>query len=126
MSTLDEQIATWTRAEQAGDTDRLDELLHPQFLAVGPYGFILDRDQWKARFSAGLHYERFAFHPDTDTRIIDRAAIVVGTQTQQGTHQGRPVDGTLRTTVVLADDQAQWKIVALCLSLGSPPNPQSA
>jgi hypothetical protein len=82
MTTLDEQISSWTQAEQAGDADRLDTLLHPQFVAVGPYGFVLDREQWKARFSHGLHHDRFAFHPDTETRIIDRTAIVVGTQTQ--------------------------------------------
>ncbi len=36
MTTLDEQITAWTKAEQAGDTDLLDTLLHPQFLAVAP------------------------------------------------------------------------------------------
>jgi hypothetical protein len=121
MSTLDEQISSWTHAEQAGDADRLETLLHPQFLAVGPYGFVLDREQWKARFSHGLHYDRFAFHPDTETRIIDRTALVVGTQTQQGQHQGHPVEGTLRATIVLTDEPS-WRILGLHLSLGAPPN----
>ena len=66
MTTLDEQITAWTKAEQAGDTDLLDTLLHPQFLAVGPYGSILDRDQWKARFCGRLHYEHSGWDEEPD------------------------------------------------------------
>jgi hypothetical protein len=29
MTTLDEQISSWSQAEQAGDAGRLDTLLHP-------------------------------------------------------------------------------------------------
>jgi hypothetical protein len=58
VSSLDELIASWARAELEGDSDTLGTLLHSRFLAVGPYGFLLDREQWKQRFAGGLVGER--------------------------------------------------------------------
>jgi ketosteroid isomerase-like protein len=125
MASLDERIDSWIRAEQEGDAEGLESLLHPRFLAVGPYGFILNREQWKGRFAGGLKYHSFAFQPDAQTRTLERTAIVVGTQTQQGEHQGRPVDGAFRVTIVFAEDP-DWKIIAIHISLRNLPNAGAA
>ncbi|GAA2068842.1 hypothetical protein GCM10009801_17580 [Streptomyces albiaxialis] len=93
-------MAAWARAEREGDAGALDGLLHPDFLAVGPYGFLLRRAQWLERFGHGLAYTDFEFAPDTPTRYGDGSAVVVGTQTQRGTQKGQPVEGSFRVTLV--------------------------
>jgi hypothetical protein len=124
MINLNDRIATWVRAELAGDTTALDDLLHPLFRGVGPFGFVLDRRQWLARFDEGLRYTAFEFTVDGDTWSIDRALFVVGTQTQQGAHQGRAVDGAFRVSLVFTGENCL--LTAAHLSLRTPPGPPPA
>ncbi|MFE2431691.1 nuclear transport factor 2 family protein [Streptomyces sp. NPDC059373] len=120
MTTLDEQLTAWAGAELKGDAHALGTLLHPDFLAVGPVGFVLNREQWLQRFTDGLNYTAFAFAPDTDTRYIGGNAFVIGTQTQQGSYRGHPIDGIFRVTLVFTGDP-EWRIVAAHISLRTPP-----
>lgn len=120
MSSVDDVISAWVQAELKGDTESLDSLLHPQFLSVGPYGFILDREQWKARFGGGLSYRSFSFEARSPARTFGGAQVVIGSLEQSGEFLQRPVEGTLRVTLVLAQDP-DWKIVAMHISLGNPP-----
>lgn len=114
---LQQVLSVWEAAERAGDAPALDALLHPQFLFVGPFGFLLDRQQWQERFTSGdLRSTSFAFTPDTPMRHFGTTTVAVGTQDQTGTHQGQPVDGQFRGTLVLVLDTI-W--------LGRPP-PQPA
>jgi hypothetical protein len=62
MPTFDDQIGDWTRAELHGDIEALDALLHPDFLGVGPFGFVLSRDEWVQRLRDGLRYTAFDWH----------------------------------------------------------------
>jgi hypothetical protein len=121
MTTPRDQVAAWARAELDGDSGTLARLLHRDFLGVGPFGFLLDREQWLRRFGEGLDYTAFEFTPDTDVRSIGDAAFVVGTQTQQGSHQGRPIDGAFRVTLVLTGPDCL--LAAAHLSLRTPPGP---
>ncbi|WP_051939189.1 nuclear transport factor 2 family protein [Phaeacidiphilus oryzae] len=102
MSAIENLLTDWSRAELAGDGKALAELLHEEFLAVGPFGFLLDRGQWAGRFENGLEYGEFGFVPDGAVRRFGDTALVVGTQTQRGSHQGRPIDGSFRVTLVIA------------------------
>ena len=120
MTTLDDQVTTWARAELSGDAHTLGALLHPEFLSVGPFGFLLDREQWIQRFADGLKYTAFEFAPDTDTRHVGGSALVIGTQTHQGSHRGRSVDGAFRVTLVFTGDP-EWRLVAAHMSLRTPP-----
>ena len=97
----------------------LDVLLHPDFVGVGPYGFVLDREQWLARFGDGLHYDAFEFTRLAQPRSFDSTSIVIGTQSQRGAYNGRPVEGVFRASIVLVGAQAS--IAHMQLSLGSPP-----
>jgi hypothetical protein len=124
MTTLDDQITAWARAELSEDPAAFEALLHPEFLAVGPFGFLLNREQWMHRFAGGLHYTAFDFAPDTKPRIIGGTAFVVGTQTQQGNHQGRPVDGAFRVTLAFVGEP-EWLLAAVHLSLRTPPGQES-
>jgi hypothetical protein len=120
VATIDERLATWSRAELAGDAAALDALLHPDFVGVGPFGFVLSRDQWLRRFADGLHYTQFDFTRDGEPRFVGGCAIAVGRQHQAGKYQQQPADGDFRTTLVFTGD-ASPQLVHLQVSLGSPP-----
>ena len=47
-------VQRWAAAEAHNDAATLDGLLDGGFAGVGPFGFILTRDQWLARFTNGL------------------------------------------------------------------------
>jgi hypothetical protein len=116
---VEDQVTSWTRAELAGDTRALDALLHPEFIGVGPFGFVLDRRQWSARFAEGLTYTAFGLTFDTQTRVMGETAFVVGTQTQSGDHRGQRIDGAFRVSLVFTG--ADWLLTSLHLSLRYPP-----
>jgi Domain of unknown function (DUF4440) len=57
MSTTADQIdelgARWVAAELAGDTDTLESIVTDEFRLVGPFGFVLNKDQWLDRYRSG-------------------------------------------------------------------------
>ena len=120
---LRQVLDRWVAAELAGDAAALGAVLLPEFLFAGPFGYLLDREQWLARFTAGDRYHTvftsFDFTLDIPVRIIRDTALVIGTQEQTGTHQGDPVDGQFRSTVVLIRDPS-WLITGMHLSLRRP------
>ena len=122
---LQRLVDRWAAAERAGDPSELDALLHEQFVFVGPYGYLLDRQEWLARFVPGdRHYTAFStftFTADIPTRVVGDTALVVGTQRQTGVHQGERVDGHYRGTLVLVRDP-EWLVTGLHLSLPEPPD----
>jgi len=128
MSTLPAELRQvldrWVAAELAGAAAALGTVLHPQFLFAGPFGYLLDRAQWLARFTAGDRYHTvftsFDSTVDIPARIIGGTALIIGTREQTGTHQGEPVNGQFRSTVVLIRDPS-WLITGIHLSLRRPP-----
>ncbi|SEL99166.1 nuclear transport factor 2 family protein [Streptacidiphilus jiangxiensis] len=120
MSALMERLTAWAAAERSGDAAALDGLLHQEFRGVGPFGFVLDREQWLRRFADGLHYSEFAFTSDFDIREVTGTAVVIGTQVQSGSYQGRPTDGSFRVTLILTGGP-QWRLLGAHLSLRTPP-----
>ena len=132
MSTLPAELQQvldrWVAAELAGDAAALDAVLHPQFLFAGPFGYLLDREQWLARFTAGDQYHTvftsFDFTVDIPVRVIRDTALVVGTQEQTGTHQEEPVDGQFRSTVVLIRDRTGSSPACTSACAGHPERPR--
>ncbi len=111
-------VAAWADAERAGDSTALDALLHPEFVGIGPFGFVLDRAQWLERFANGLNYTSFDFTLDFPVRFVDGCALVIGTQRQSGDFGGMPADGEFRVGLVFS---AGAKLAAVQVSLGKPP-----
>lgn len=118
---LAQVLDRWTAAELAGDAAALDALLDAQFLFAGPYGFLLDRQQWQERFTSGdLRFTAFSFTVDAPVRRFGDTAVLVGTQAQRATHRGSPVDGDFRGTLLLTSGPA-WRVGGIHLSLRRPP-----
>lgn len=120
---LQSVVDRWVEAELAGDAARLDAVLHTEFVFAGPYGYLLDRRAWLARFTPddphATSFSTFSFTPDIPARVVGDTALVVGTQRQTGTHQGE-VAGAYRGTLVLVRDPT-WLLVGIHLSLPEPP-----
>src|SRR5262249_54360480 len=95
---LRELTDRWAAAEVAGDVDALAALATADFRLVGPFGFILDKDQWLDRYASGDFVTTTLDYEQLDLRRHGDTAIVIGTQTQEAAYKGTPSDGAFRTT----------------------------
>jgi hypothetical protein len=109
-------------AERAGDVAALDVLLDPQFVGIGPRGFVLTREQWLERYRTGsLQNQEFAWE-DVQVRDFRDAAVSLGVQAQQTTYQGHDSSGRFRGTLVTVRKDGRWLIASVHLSpLAEPP-----
>jgi ketosteroid isomerase-like protein len=113
--------AAWVDAELAADIDRLDALATDDFRLVGPFGFVLDKQQWLDRYRSGdFSTTTLAWH-DIDVREYDDSVVTIGTQSQQASYKGSPSHGDFRITHVFVRDGNSWKIASMQLSPTSPP-----
>jgi ketosteroid isomerase-like protein len=108
----------WAEAERHGDVAALDALLHEDFVGVGPLGFVLDRQQWLGpRRGGDLKNSTFEWQ-DPSVRVFGDTAVVVGTQIQESTYQGRDASGRFRVTQIVARTGAddRWVLAGMHLS----------
>jgi ketosteroid isomerase-like protein len=110
----------WADAERAMDAAALDPLLDPDFMAVGPLGFVLSRAQWLERYRSGLHNTAFSWQ-DVHLRDLGDTAITIGVQDQQTTYQGNDASGRFRISHVFVRRGDQWRIAHIQLSGPLPP-----
>ena len=120
MSTTTEQIrdlgGRWVDAEVAADVETLEALATEDFRLVGPFGFILDKQQWLDRYRSGdFSTTTLAWH-DVDVREYGDTAIAIGTQTQQAAYRGSPSNGDFRVTHVFVRAGHDWAIASIQLS----------
>jgi ketosteroid isomerase-like protein len=112
----------WAAAEERGDTEVLAGLAADGFRLVGPLGFVLDRDQWLARYSGGALVTEKLDWDEVEVRDFGTTAIAVGVHAQVAKHQGNPVNGRFRATHVLVRDEDRWRLAGIHLSpIGGPP-----
>jgi ketosteroid isomerase-like protein len=113
----------WAAAERDEDVAALDTLLHPEFVGVGPRGFVLTRGQWLERYRSGdLRNQAFAWE-DVQVRDFGDTALAVGVWDQQTTYKGQDVSGRFRATQVAVRRDGRWLIAGVHLSgpLVEPP-----
>jgi ketosteroid isomerase-like protein len=110
----------WSAAEQANDAKGLDAVLAPDFVGVGPLGFVLDRQQWLTRFDNGLHNTRFTI-ANPVVHEHGSTTVVVAELDQQTTWQGSDNSGRYRITLVTVDDRLVSAHVGP-LQRGGPPS----
>jgi hypothetical protein len=92
-------VRRWAAAEAHNDAATLDGLLDGGFAGVGPFGFILTRDQWLARFTNGLVNRSFTV-TDLQVRDYGTTAVGIGVLAQETSWQGSDNSGRFRVTLV--------------------------
>jgi ketosteroid isomerase-like protein len=113
---------TYVDAELHGDVDALDDLLTDDFRAVGPLGFIVDKQRWLDRYRTGELENTTITWNDVEARVHGDAAIVIGRWDQQSSHQGNAVNGTFRVTQTFVHDDGRWRLAGVQLSpIAQPP-----
>jgi ketosteroid isomerase-like protein len=119
-------VRQWAAAEQDNDAGALEGLLAGDFVGVGPLGFVLDRDQWLARFGNGLENRAFAVE-DAQVRDYGDAAVVVGVLAQETSFQGDDNSGRFRLTLVAVRPTDRWLLAGAHIGMlrqpsGPPPS----
>jgi ketosteroid isomerase-like protein len=110
-----ELLDRWAKAELDGDVDAYDELLAPDFVGVGPVGFVLDRQQWAQRHRRDLKNHEFEIL-DPQVRVYEDTSVVVAVQRQRTSAMGRDTSGSFRLVAVAVKDADQWTLAHIQLS----------
>jgi len=116
----------WAAAELRGDTASLGRILADDFIAVGPRGFMLTKEQWLSRHDSGsLTYEGFEWNEVT-VRVHGNAAVMIGRQTARAVYEDGDVRHEIRdqfrATLVFVDQEGRWLLLGLQLSpIAGPP-----
>jgi ketosteroid isomerase-like protein len=116
----------WAAAELGGDTTSLQGIMADDFVAVGPRGFVLTKEQWINRHESGsLKYGSFGLD-EAEVRTYEDAAILVCRQTAAGVYEDEnglyDIDESFRATLVFVKQDGSWRLAGLQLSpiLGRP------
>jgi ketosteroid isomerase-like protein len=112
----------WAEAERNADTDTLDDLAAAGFRLVGPFGFVLDKAQWLARYQTGALQTSSLVWDEVDVREYGDTAVAIGRHTQRAAYQGRTADGQFRATHVFTREGDGWMLVSQHLSQAAPPS----
>jgi ketosteroid isomerase-like protein len=114
-------VRRWTAAEERNDAATLDGLLADEFAGVGPFGFILTRDQWLARFTNGLVNRSFTV-TDLQVRDYGTTAVGIGVLAQETSWQGGDNSGRFRVTLVAVRAGEGWRLAHVHIGpLQAPP-----
>ena len=100
-------VQRWAAAKEKNDAGALDGLLAGEFAGAGPFGFILTRDQWLARFTNGLVNRSFTV-TDLQVRDYGTAAVGIGVLVQETSWQGNDNSGRFRVTLVAIRADDRW------------------
>jgi ketosteroid isomerase-like protein len=116
----------WAAAELSGDTVTLGRILAEDFVAVGPRGFMLTREQWLFRHDSGsLTYTVFEWD-EVRVRVHGNAAVMVGRQSASAVYEDgemrHEIQDQFRATLVFVEEQGSWLLLGLHLSpIAGPP-----
>ena len=116
----------WAAAELRGDTATLGRILAEDFVAVGPRGFMLTKEQWLSRHDSGnLTYEAFEWDEVT-VRVHGKAAVIIGRQTAGAVYEDgdvkHEIQDQFRATLVFVEEGGRWLLLGLHLSpIAEPP-----
>ncbi len=100
----------WTDAEVRGDVGFLERMLADDFVGIGPFGFMLTREQWLARYRSGDLRNESVTLDEVLVRGYGDTAVIVGRQTQRTFFQGRDVSGRFRTTLICVRQAGDWRV----------------
>ncbi len=128
MPTTADQIhelgTRWVAAELDADLATLEALVTDDFHLVGPYGFVLDKEQWLDRYRSGDLVTNVMTWHDVALREYGEAVVSIATQSQEASYRGTPSNGNFRITHFFVRAGDRWAIAGMQLSptySGTPP-----
>lgn len=115
---LDERLAAFTAAFQAGDADALDGMLAPHYAHTNNSSPPTERDDWLANIQRSRAAQTSASarptfsNSDVKVRVSGDTAVVTGLSTMRGERDGKPFGLKIRFTNVWAWNGEDWFRVA--------------
>jgi ketosteroid isomerase-like protein len=116
VSAPEEEVLAAERALQAAmrasDVERLDRLLHPELLAVGPDGSLVDKATDLASHRDGIFEIAELEEEDVQARVVGDVAVTFVVLRIRGRIGGAQASGRMRYTRTWVRDGAAWRVVA--------------
>jgi ketosteroid isomerase-like protein len=100
----------------ASDVAALEQLLHPELLAVGPDGQMIDRAGDLAAHRAGVFTIAELAEEEVRVRVVGAVAVTFVVLRVRGTMGDEEVSGRMRYTRTWARDGGAWRVVAAHIS----------
>jgi hypothetical protein len=135
MTTSDQQIVSLTtdevskllerfsQAQTLSDLDALSELLTDDFKLVGPFGFVVPKEQWLEQFATGaLQIESLEWDEiDIRTHAYAGFAIAIARLTQSATYAQSRSDGQFRVSAIAIGHGTAWQLAGIHYSAIAAP-----
>ncbi len=119
-SQLKDLSREWMKAEVSGDVAYIEHTLADDFLAIGPRGYMLNKEDWLARYRSGDLKNDSLSLDDVRVRVYGDAAVVTGIELQKGTYKNQPIPAQLRTSLVWVRQGEVWRLAGAQMSPLSP------
>jgi ketosteroid isomerase-like protein len=100
----------------AGDVDELDRLLHPDLLAVGPDGQLVDKAGDLAAHRSGVVTISELTEEDVRLVIVGETAVTFVVLALRGAIAEQEVSGRMRYTRTWTRDGGSWRVLAAHIS----------
>jgi ketosteroid isomerase-like protein len=107
-------------AMRASDVDALDRLLHPDLLAVGPDGALVDKAGDLGAHRSGVFTISELDEEDVEVRVADTTAVTFVVLRVCGTIAGEDVSGRMRYTRTWVRDEDGWRVIAAHIAPARP------
>ena len=99
-------------AMRASDVDALDELLHPDLLAVGPDGRLADKADDLGAHASGVFRIDALDEEELRVRVVGETAVTFVVLRVRGAIADEDVSGRMRYTRTWTRDGGTWRVVA--------------
>jgi ketosteroid isomerase-like protein len=96
----------------ASDVDELERLLHPELLAVGPDGQLIDRAGDLAAHRSGIFRIFELDEEDVQVKVVGDVAVTFVVLRLRGAIGDSEVAGRMRYTRTWVRDDGAWRVVA--------------
>jgi ketosteroid isomerase-like protein len=100
------------RAMRSSDVGALERLLHPELIAVGPDGRLVDRAADLAAHESGVFEIAELEEEDLRVNVVGDTAITFVVLRIRGTIDGADASGPMRYTRTWVRDGGDWRVVA--------------
>jgi translation initiation factor IF-1 len=104
----------------ASDADQLDRLLHPDLLAIGPDGRLVDKEGDLAAHRSGVVTISELVEEEVRAMQLEDVGVTFVVLQVRGTVDGAQVSGRMRYTRTWIRDGDSWRVVAAHISPAAP------